>query len=186
MGGENRIMKVKKVVPNVTTYHMRFTKEEDPDMHWRCMWARVTLDHDNFTLSAVSDCGDYTYSWHITESETFLHLMCRINSDYLLGKISNRSEFDLEESKKETISNIREYYSEIENIEDKIQEIEEIEEGGEEGFYIRVDSIMDGDIDFESISCVKDYPEGAKVFCRIFEEYLKPLLRQEVVDDQPK
>lgn len=171
-------MQCKILNPNTTTYSMRFTKEEDPDMHWRCMWARITLDHDNFTLSSVSDCGDYTYSWCVTESETFLHLMSRIDSEYLLSKISCQSEFDLEQSIKETIDNIKEYYSDEGDIDEKINEISEID-CGEEGFIMEVDRIMDN-IDFESISCIKDYPEGAKVFCRIFMEYLQPMLKKEL------
>ena len=162
-------MQCKIVNPRTTTYNMRFDAKEDPDMYWRCMWARINLDHDNFTLSVTSDCGDYSYSWHVTESETFRQLMCRINPDYLLGKISSRSRFDIEQSKKETIDNIQKYYTDEEDIEDKIEEISELE-CGEEGFYMAVDRIMD-DIDFESIECVKDYPDGAKVFCRIFAEY---------------
>lgn len=163
------------IKPNTTTYKMRFNAEQDPDMYFRCMWARVTLDHDNFTLSAVTDCGDYTYSWGPTKSESFLDLMCRINADYLLDKISSRSKFDLEESKKSTIENLKLCYDEDEGLLDKINGINEINEGGEEYFFMMADGIIKGD--WESIDCIKDYPEGAKVFCRIFKEYLQPVLK---------
>lgn len=175
-------MKCSIVKPNTTTYNMRFNKEEDPDMYWRCMWARITLDHDNFTLSAVSDCGNYSYSWQVTESESFIDLMKRINDDYLLDKISDRTVFKLEESKKETIANIKLCFDSdfsSKKMDEIIKEVEEIQESSEESFYRAVDEISDINDAYELVSSVKDYPEGAKVFCRIFKEYLQPLIRRQ-------
>lgn len=170
-------MKCSIIKPNTTTYNMRFNKEEDPDMYWRCMWARITLDHDNFTLSVVSDCGNYTYTWCVTESETFIDLMKRIDSDYLLSKISSETVFKLDESKKATIKNIELYWDDEATIKGIIKEIENIEYcGNEETFYRMADEILN--CSGELIEPIKDYPEGAKVFCRIFKEYLQPLLRR--------
>lgn len=82
-------MKYKEIKPNITQHFFTFDSTEDKEMYWKCNWARINLDHDNYILSATSDCGDYTYQWCVTPSESFLKLMCRIGSDYLLGKISS-------------------------------------------------------------------------------------------------
>lgn len=165
-------MECKVTTPKITTYALRFNPEQEPDIYFRCMWARMTLDHDNFTLSIISDCGNYTYSWQPSEQESFLDLMCRVNSDYLLGKISNRNKFNLEESKRETIENIKNY--EDQDVEEKIKAIEGIEDCEEEGFYLQAISIIES----EEVEIVKDFHGGAKIICLIFEQYLRPLLRE--------
>lgn len=168
-------MQIKKIEPHLSVYSLH--PDNGEDMCWRCTWARITLDHDNYRMSAVSDCGDYGYGWSITKSEPFLKLMCRIDKSYLLDKISSRNLFDLEKSKKETIKNIRLYYSEEEDCESAISDIEEIEDVGEEGFFMRSSEIHW--LDFESIEIVKDYPPGAITFAELFIGYLQPELRRE-------
>ena len=57
-----------------------------------CLWARFYLDTKNYTMSIESDCGNYSYGWVPTpNSESFLHLLSRMDSDYLLGKLADRS-----------------------------------------------------------------------------------------------
>lgn len=168
-------MQIKKIEPHLSVYSLHPDRGED--MCWRCTWARITLDHDNFTMSSVSDCGDYSYRWSVTESEPFLNLMCRIDKSYLMDKISSRSLFDLEKSKKETIENIRSCYSEKEDYKSAISEIKDIENVGEEGFFIRASEIRW--LDFESIEVVKEYPPGAITFAELFIKYLQPELRRE-------
>ncbi|PHV69192.1 hypothetical protein CS063_17220 [Sporanaerobium hydrogeniformans] len=171
-------MKCKVIKPNITTYAMRFNKDEDPDLYWRCMWARISLDHDNYTLSIVSDCGDYTYSWGRNDHESFLNLMSRINEYYLLDKISSRSKFNLEKSKQETIDRIKNYYEHSDDDDkcnEQIEAVKDVEYYGEEGFYIAVDQIVE---DSELIEVVKEYPNGAVTICEIFKTYLQPLLKE--------
>lgn len=69
-------------------------EKNDPD-YGSCLWARFYLDLKNYTMSIESDCGNYMYGWPPTpNSETFLHLLARMNKDYLLGKISSKSVVD--------------------------------------------------------------------------------------------
>lgn len=170
-------MKCQVIKPNITTYAMRFDKDEDPDLHWRCMWARISLDHDNYAISIVSDCGDYSYTWGRTEQEPFLKLMSRINEEYLLDKISSCSKFNLEKSKQETIERIKNYYEgsdEETKCNEQIQDIKELEYYGEEGFYMAADGIVD---DSDLIEIVREYPNGAVTICEIFKKHLQPLLK---------
>lgn len=155
---------------------MRFNKEEDPDMYWTCMWANISLDHDNYTASIISDCGDYTYTWGASKNESFRNLLSRINEDYLLDKISKCNVFNLERSKQETIERIKSYYEDADEDtkrDEQINSIREIEFFGEEGFYIEADSIVENS---DLIEIVREYPRGAITICEVFKRYLQPLL----------
>lgn len=97
-------MKVEKIEPKVITY--KLTPSINDEEYMSCMWARFIFDCDNGRLNINSDAGDYSYGWGYNKHEDFMSLMARINTDYLLNKIADRTEFDLEASKKETIENI--------------------------------------------------------------------------------
>jgi len=110
--------------------------------------------------------------------------MSRVDKGYLLYKLSRRSVFLLEESKKETIKYIEDNGWEafgIESEEDWAQfrkDILDIDTCSEETFFRTVDDIIP-DMDFESIIIEKDYPYGAKVVVDIFEKYLQPKIKEE-------
>lgn len=170
-------MKVEKIEPKVITYKLTPSKEDEEYM--MCLWARFIFDCDNGRLNINSDAGDYSYGWGYNEHEDFMSLMARINSDYLLNKIADRTVFDLEASKKETIENI-EKYEELE--EDKLQEcVEEINNlyiNSADGFFLRVIDILP-DIDYESVSTVKRFPHGAEVVSELFTKYIQPQIKKD-------
>jgi len=66
-------MKVEIKRPNITQYH--FSVEPSDELYTACMWAIINLDHDTYTMTATSDAGDYSYTWQVTSTETFAHLM---------------------------------------------------------------------------------------------------------------
>ncbi|WP_206458684.1 hypothetical protein [Anaerovorax sp. IOR16] len=178
--------------PNSTEYCFRF--EPGDENYHQCVWARITLDHDNYCLTAVTDCGEFSYQWVPTPyTESFLHLMARIDNSYLLNKISSETVFDLEASKKKTIEGIEAYLgfedATIEELEDSsecklvIDEINQIEDYGEELFYSKCDEICykyNIRDTFELIEIVKNYPRGAVRFCEIFKNYLVPEIKKEL------
>lgn len=175
-------MIIKEVTPNVRQFH--FKQEQSDEDYGSCLWANITLDCDNYTLIAESDCGNYTYGWKPTpDYESFIHLMCRIGKDYLLNKISSRCVFDLEESKKETIDTVLDSGYILSD--DDIESINDIDDwSSEESFYRECDSILklsDANITdrFELISCAKRYPAGAMTFVNIFCDILQPILQVE-------
>ncbi|RDY30310.1 hypothetical protein CG710_015360 [Lachnotalea glycerini] len=111
--------------------------------------------------------------------------MSRINKDYLLNKISNRSVFYLEESRKETIKTVKKYGIPLFEIKSGkhmskiIKEIKDIEYGCSEEYFLRkVESIVPN-IDFESIEIIKEYPSGSVVIADIFEKYIQPKIKEE-------
>ena len=155
-------------------------QEKGDSDYGSCLWAVITFDLDRYSMTAESDCGNYAYCWVPTpKSESFLHLMCRIEADYLLGKISSRSHFNLEQSKTDTLEDLKLNDYEISN--DAIEQINDIDTASEETFYRECDDILRGEnvMDtFELIGCVKEYPAGAVKFAEIFVENLQPHLRQ--------
>lgn len=177
-------MKSEIIVPNITQIKLRFEREED--MYYRCMWARINFDNDNYTLTAETDCGSYSYCWQPTDSESFLELMCRINKDYLLNKIANEDRFDCDE----TTENILKYWEDIivmkEELVEQIKQIEasSMQEYIEELDYIDEEDIFDS-LDMYEYACYK-YPYGAITFCEIFEKYVQPLIRKHLENKHGK
>ena len=86
-------MKVTIEKPEIIT--LLFKQEKSDEDYGSCLWARFYIDIKNYTLSIESDCGNYVYGWVPTpNSESFLHLLSRLNEDYLLSKISDATVID--------------------------------------------------------------------------------------------
>ena len=169
-------MKIEKIEPKIITYALTASKSDEEYMD--CMWARFIFDCDHGRLNINSDAGDYSYEWGYNEHEDFMHLMSRINSDYLLNKISDRTVFDLEESKKKTIENIKEYGEFGCQLEDIISEINDIDIRSADGFILKLDEIAD--IDYENIETIMRYPHGAETVCMLFAKYIQPQIKNEL------
>lgn len=161
-------MKITLKQPNITQCNIRF--ERGDELYHACMWATINLDHDTFTLTATSDCGDYSYTWCVTEDETFVHLMARINGDYLLSKIASEDTFYFAESMMKTIAEAKQ------DCPENVEELEGLYDCGEEMFLREVGEITGWE--YEYIPVVKEYPRRAETFVKIFTEYVQPLLRE--------
>lgn len=177
-------MKVEIINPKVITYKLS-PDRNDAEYHM-CMWARYIFDCDNGRLNINSDAGDYSYGWGYNEHEDFMHLMSRVNSGYLLNKITDRTVFHIDKSKERTIDNVRKYgiiYFGIENQEELnsiIDDINNIDDGASEETFLReVDDIVPK-IDWESIEIVKDYPSGAVTVVELFMKYIQPEIKDKV------
>ena len=122
-------MKIETITPRIVSiaYH-----QEKGDTHYgSCLWAYFDFDLDRYMLNIQSDCGNAAYRWYETpDSESFLHLMARINEDYLINKLFDPEEIDV----KATMERIREAMN-LDDIEDEderedaetyLQEIKEI------------------------------------------------------------
>lgn len=175
-------MEITKIEPRTYTY--RLVPNKNDEEYASCMWARFVFDCDNGRLNINSDAGDFSYGWGFNEHEDFMHLMSRVDKYYLLNKLSSRSVFLLEESKKATIETIEDNGFENYDIkseedwEEYKQDILDIDTCSEETFFRTVDDIMPY-IDWESIIIEKDYPYGAKVVVDLFEKYLQPKIKEE-------
>lgn len=175
-------MEITKIEPRTYTY--RLVPNKNDEEYASCMWARFVFDCDNGRLNINSDAGDFSYGWGFNEHEDFMHLMSRLDKYYLLDKLSSRSVFLLEESKKATIETIEDNGFENYDIESEEdweeykQDILDIDTRSEETFYRTIEDIIP-DIDWDSIIIEKDYPYGAKVVVDLFEKYLQPKIKEE-------
>ena len=166
-------MKVTVKTPNITQYSLRF-EPSDGDTYYRCTWADINLDHDTYTMSATTDCGNYSYWWQPTpNAESFIRLMKRINKDYLLNKIADDNVFSFDESKRLVL----EQAAEDELSKSDILDIELMDHCGIEAFLMKVSNITCWD--YDCIPTVNEYPPGAITFVEIFEKFLQPLLESE-------
>lgn len=169
--------KIDVKIPKVLTIEYR-QEREDEDFG-SCLWARFKFDLDNYDLSIYSDCGDYSYGWCPTpDKESFLHLMSRLNGDYLLEKISSFSVVD----GRRTAANLREMLSEIVDDDFDFEDVEELCEaysGFDDTYNALTDALVDVDkvSDYDVFQCIEmDYPASAKKIVDVFVRYVKPEL----------
>lgn len=176
-------MLIEKIEPRIITY--RLSPEKRDKEYSSCLRARYIFDCDNGQLTINSDAGDYTYSWGHNIHEDFMHLMGRVDSGYLLSKLSDRVVIDIAKSKAKTIQNIKEDGIEYWGIKDQghldsvIEYISDIDSGASEETFIREVLDIVPAIDIDGIEVEKDYPHGAFVVVEIFIKYLQPLIRKE-------
>lgn len=175
--------------PEIITLLYRQEKE-DPD-YGSCLWARFYIDTKNYTLSIESDCGNYLYGWTPTpESESFLHLLSRMDTEYLLYKISDRTIIDADATAAGMLELIKEVAdSECVELEDwDIQQIKDAcyHHNDERDL---VDAVMDAVIptiirktieqDTYALysSVQKDFPAGAKKIAEVFGNCIRPHIK---------
>lgn len=182
-------MKISKIEPKVITYALN---AENDDEKFQCMWVRFMFDCDNGQLDISSDAGDYHYRWGYNVNEDFMHLMTRLNKEYLLNKIADRSIFNLDASKKTMIAKVKKYAipnswckngNEVSEI---VSRIKSIECGcSEESFFREVQSLFQY-IDWDYIECIKDYPHGAEVIVDLFEKYIQPKIKEDLQEKEKR
>lgn len=183
-------MKIENIKPNII--QIKFYQEKGDNDYGSCLWGNVVIDCDNYTLFIESDCGNYSYGWTPTpNSESFIKLLCRMDSEYLLGKISDMSYFDFETSKEQTYKNIREYFeddgtNDAQKIIDNLDY--DIDSDYDEGSFYRAcqEAFVGYNIydSFEIIHIEKDYPAGAKKIADIFKSTIQPYLQENFLDKE--
>lgn len=150
-----------------------------------------TLDLDKYSLSIGGETSA-DYKWVETpKTESFLELMVRCDSGYLLNKLFNRV-FDLEKS----INSVIEYFEEYglfdcdyenDEKEDFLEEIKGIDCDCENCFIERVNEILDDydknyiDADYDLWNRIeKSYKYWDKKAVDLFCEFIKPELEKEL------
>lgn len=182
-------MELKRVTPRVITYAIRMDKNDEE--YASCMWAKFIFDCDSGQLNINSDAGDFSYRWGFNENEDFMHLMTRINRDYLLDKISSKCVFDLEESKKETIHTLQFWGTDIAGVKngqhvlELIEQINNIEDNCSEEYFIRaISEDILPTLSYEDMDIVKNYPRGAETVVSLFTKYIQPQIKEDIYEKQ--
>ena len=166
---------------------LNYKQEKSDEDYGSCLWARFYFDNKNYTLSIVSDCGNYMYGWVSTpDTESFLHLMSRISKDYLLSKISSETQVNGDA----TSEAVKEYLNEVLDEEEPDFDYEDIDNIC---YYSSVDEVYNAILDcvrntnayndfFKEYSIweciVTDYPYQAKKIASIFIEKVQPYIKK--------
>lgn len=167
---------------------LEFHQEKEDKDYGSCMWARFVLDLENYDMHITSDCGNYGYGWVPTpQHESFLKLLARMDSDYLLEKIASRGTVNTEETY-ENIKFLLEQCADAE-LEDIDIDLEEIKTACNYNTdrdvvdavrsVIKI-SFLDEHIEdyelYENISM--DFSASQKKIGEVFEEHIKPKIRE--------
>lgn len=175
--------------PEIIT--LLYRQEKSDTDYGSCLWARFYLDTKNYTMSIESDCGNYSHGWVPTpDSESFLHLLCRMSSDYLLEKLAERAIVDGDatwRALKEMVEETAEYEGvELENYVWMDLESACYHQHNADDVYssvidaLKYTPLEDVMIDFCSIyECVEmDYRCNAKKIVSVFLSAIVPTLRE--------
>lgn len=182
-------MKVTVEKPQVITLLYRQEKG-DPD-YGSCLWARFYIDTKNYTLSIESDCGNYVYGWTPTpDSESFLHLLARIDAEYLRYKISDTTVIVGDATAANMLELIKDI-ADAECVELDEWDLQQISDACHHHNDERdlVDAVLEAVISTEVrkalerdtyslySSIEKDYPANAKKISEVFQNCIRPTLK---------
>lgn len=169
-------MKIQVIRPNVEKYRIRMERG-DKDYR-KCMWADILIDHDAYSITAQTDCGDFSHRWPATPQTESFHALClRMlgDEDYMLGKFSARTEFSLEESKLLFIDLNRED-------EERIQAVQRMKDCDEKEFVRQLEA-LGAEEAWEYI--VREYPTEAVTFVRLLRKVVLPEMQKRSCTAKP-
>lgn len=182
--------KVVNRTPRIISLYFRQEKG-DPD-YGSCLWAVFNFDLERYELTITSDCGNYVYGWTPTpNSESFMHLMARLDSGYLLDKLASQCVIDVEatfKAVKELMSDWGVDFSEQDRWGDPVFDMEEIKNLCDQNTEQEVfDSLkkkfhstsMEDCENYDLWCCIKkDFTVNAKKIVQIFMDYIKPKCKE--------
>jgi len=179
------IVEVKK--PTIIT--LEFRQEKSDEDYGSCLWARFVIDTENYEMHITSDCGNYGYGWVPTpDVESFLLLLTRMDSEYLLGKIASEDTVDTEETYIK-IKDHLEYVAYPDTLEEADVDVEDLQAACS---YSKqrdvVDSVMSairhsdiydkvGEFDLYEYVCMT-FSASQKKIGEVFKKYIQPKIRE--------
>lgn len=178
-------MKIEAGKPNIVriSYH-----QEQGDPHYgSCMWAYFDFDLDKYMLNIQSDAGNAAYRWIATpDTESFLHLIARVDGDYLMNKFFDETVVDEEATKNALLEYLTEMDMDEDDINDAARALEYIFDdysvehniGLAQAIVEKWNSDNDLGIDCAYSYVQTDYTAGEKRIIRIFEDYIQPKIQE--------
>lgn len=163
----------------------------DPD-YGSCLWAVFNFDLERYELSITSDCGNYAYGWVPThKSESFMHLMARLDSGYLLDKLASPCVIN-EEATFEAVKELMEAwgvdFSETDRWGDPVFDMDEIKDccyqSNERDVHDALERKFEGTSmetcdDYDLWSCIqKNFTTNAKKIVQVFMDYIQPKCKE--------
>ncbi|MBQ8708494.1 MAG: hypothetical protein IJ523_10445 [Succinivibrionaceae bacterium] len=192
-------MRVETIKPNIVRIAIH---QEQGDPHYgSCLWGYYDFDLDRYMLNIQSDCGEAAYRWCETpDSESFLHLMARINDDYLLDKLFKAEKVDVSG----TVAEVREHLGvgedegwqddsltddEREEREEALNELEGLLENVSKSYGAVEATLEDWNADHGfGLDCiyervVTDFTAWQKRIVEIFRDYVQPRIREIIKEE---
>lgn len=163
-----------------------FRQEKGDRDYGSCLWAVFNFDLERYDLSIMSDCGNYAYGWVPTpSSESFMHLMARLDEGYLLDKLSSPTIID-EKATFAEVKSLMEFYGCVPD-EDDLLDLEVVEracdQNDERDIVAALKSAFENtgmeDCDeYDLWNCIqKDFPCNAKKIAQVFMTYIQPVCK---------
>lgn len=171
------------------TIVLEFRQERgDPD-YGSCLWATFNLDLDAYGMTILSDCGNYGHKWVPTrQSESFLHLLARMDEGYLLDKISSRCAIDDAATFAALKELIASYLGDEPDQDGETVDMDELRDACARDTDQEVhdavkglfeDTPMADADDYDIWTCIeKDFPLNAKKIASVFREHVAPMCAQ--------
>lgn len=192
-------MKVEAIKPNIVRIAIH---QEQGDPHYgRCLWGYYDFDVDRYMLNIQSDCGEAAYRWCETpDSESFLHLMARIDDDYLINKLFKAERVDVSG----TVSAVRERLGigededfqdddltpwQRESREEALEDLEGLLEDVSGSYAATQKALMDWNekhdfgLEFVYEHVVTDFTAWQKRIVEIFRDYVQPKIREIIKEE---
>lgn len=188
------MLKIEALNPNIV--RIAIHQEPDDPRYGSCLWGYYDFDLDRYMLNIQSDCGNASYRWCETpDYESFLHLMARIDDDYLINKLFKCEEVDVSA----TVAEVREWLGigededyqdddltdeEREEREEALDELEGLLEDVSASYGATMKALEDWNYDHDfQLDCayervVTDYTAWQKRIVEIFRDYVQPKIRE--------
>ena len=178
-------MKIEAGKPNIV--RISFHQEKGDPHYGSCMWAYFDFDLDKYMLNIQSDAGDASYRWVATpDHESFLHLMARVNDDYLMNKLFRETVVDEAATRDALLECLTEMELDEDDINNAADALEYIFDdysverniGLAQAIVEKWNSDNDLCID-EAYSYVQtDFTAGEKRIVQIFADYIQPKIQE--------
>ncbi len=192
-------MKIEALKPSIV--RIAIHQEQDDPNYGSCLWGYYDFDLDRYMLNIQSDCGNAAYRWCETpDSESFLHLMARIDDDYLIHKLFEAEEVNVSATVSEVrdrlgIGEDEDYQDESLTDEERKEREEALEElegllvdvsarcGAAEMTLVQWDDDHDFDIDCIYECVMTDFTAWQKRIVEIFRDYVHPKIREIIKEE---
>lgn len=173
-------------IPDVVRIEYR-AGADDPD-RYRCRWANFEFDQENYSLQIMSAQGNFAYGWHPTQTETFIDLCKRFDSNYLLSKISEATVVNPQVTYDNLLDLIADNCLEKPNSilpegwKTNIKDIVDENVSSSDSLFFEISNLLhqwyfDEIENFEIWECIETrYPFSARVVVEVYMKYIKPEL----------
>ena len=179
-------------------YSFKKSTYERYDIRWsQCGWAIINIDENGGVFNAQSDYNNYSYSWPHHGRKSFKHFIIELAKDksYFLGKVSNRSYFNYEESLKSwerAIIEMRREYDctkeQARNVWDFIHSLDDYS-GSQHLTQLQIyesDAIREicPEEPWYMFDTIMEYPHSARAFAEEVMPMLAEILKNEILEQE--